>query len=263
MKEIIIDVTNRCFLTCTLCGTNASVDGEKHLSFEKIKKILNYAKDYTVYLGGGCFFCHPDFRTILEYIKQQKGTRIVVDVPMCSETYECICEYPMNKYNYTISVSLWGIGAVHDRLSNSDGYKRLYDFQEIMYRYQGHASYSFVLSNLILSQQYEMKQFISQLKDDDTVYFHRLMPTGRCTKNELPNEQDLICFMNTVKSHHTLFHHTLISKECTAYTDRLFIDWNGNVFGCGWVGDNKSIGNIDDIELSDIQCKKKYICPLL
>ena len=125
MFEIIIDVTNRCFHQCLLCGTGADRTGNISLDAKIIEEIICFVKDQNIflYLGGGCFFCHPEHFRILKYMKTTQAKNIIIDVPPCKEVMDTIQKYPMYEYCYNISTSLWGIGNVHDNLSNSLSFK--------------------------------------------------------------------------------------------------------------------------------------------
>lgn len=49
MKEIIVDVTNACCMSCKLCGTDSVVGGKKHLQKEIIRQILEYSSGEKVF----------------------------------------------------------------------------------------------------------------------------------------------------------------------------------------------------------------------
>ena len=136
------------------------------------------------------------------------------------------------------------------------------ELSEIMHEHQGNAAYSFVLTKDLLMQKNEVMRFIQGLQANDSVYFHHLMPTGRCNNENLPSEKELLSFMNSAISQKVRFHHTLYKTTCPAFSDRIFIDWNGDIFGCGWVGKNKSVGNISELKLNEIKKTGHYCCPL-
>ena len=272
MFEWIIDVTNRCYLQCRLCGTDSDIDGEKSLPVQCILDIMHYAQTHpcSLFLGGGCFFCHPYHEQILLYMKKIQMRGIIIDIPMCEETLESLRRFPMNQYHYTASVSLWGIGETHNTLTRSHGYQYLDQFQKRMRLYQGHSAFSFVITRDLIKQQEEVSAFLETLEEQDSVYFHRLMPTGRCGLDYLPETDAIMKFYDYISSHiyscNIRFHHTILNHSCTAYKDRLFVDWNGDVFGCGWVGKNKPFANLQDISIESVMSLMRkqsgYQCPI-
>ena len=64
------------------------------------------------------------------------------------------------------------------------------------------------------------------------------MPVGRAIKSDIPSIEALKRFSNFMKQKckRTInFHHTIEKNVCKAGIDRLFIDSNGDLYGCGWV----------------------------
>lgn len=273
MYEIIIDCTNQCFMNCKYCGTDSAVHGSQYLDESEIVKLINIANRYhmQVFLGGGCFFCHPDWIEILDY-NRQIGASVYVDVPLTEPVIEALQKYSPEKYNYSPSVSLWGVGKTHDILS---GRKSFYLFDSYQNTVGPDFRCSFVITNDLLNQKEELIAFINKLEHCQQIYFHRLMPTGRCNRDNLPRSADLLCFkediLTCVKFPEILkFHHTLCAQPCRAYRKRIFIDWAGNIFGCGWVDLNsKTIANIKDVDIEEIICQSidgqfdgQIVCPI-
>lgn len=275
MYELIIDCTNRCVMNCIHCGTDSSVNGNRHLDLNIIQSILEMAKLFSarVYLGGGCFFCHPNWKEILN-INKVLNADVVIDVPLEETVLNSIRLYPPQKYNYEVSLSLWGVGTMHDRLSMSKSFHLLSKFFQVL---SDNIHISFVMTRDLLSSSENLITFISNNPKVKSYYFHRLMPTGRCSKSALPNiheievfQQRLLSSLSNTYKLKLRFHHTLYSKKCTAFRERLFIDWNGNIYGCGWVSvHTKPIGNIKNLVLSEIIHDSKSgafemhaLCPL-
>ena len=271
MFEIIVDVTNKCFMQCKYCGTDSSQGGNAFLPAEIIEEILEYAKENScrVYLGGGCFFCHPDYKRLLMYIQAIEVENIIIDVPMHISVLSLLQRYPMSLYNYCISVSLWGTENTHNTLSDSDGWCLIHSFHNEMVQQQGHAAYSFVITKELIEQEDSVVRFLNQLEASCKVYFHRLMPTGRCHSDELPTVSQIRSFSTDIQSRSKIvprFHHTIYGGRCVAYKERIFIDYDGSIYGCGWVGNNKPITNIRKTKVSsllkDIKNYTEYTCPL-
>lgn len=263
MFEVIIDTTDRCFMDCKYCGTNSSINGSKYLEYNKIIEIIVEIKklylDHIIFFGGGCFFCHKDWKKILDANKNINAN-IRIDVPIHSDVLSYLNEYIPSEYNYSASLSLWGVGDVHDDLSRSDSFSMAHIFIETMSKYQDYNYISFVMTKELLEHQEQVLEFIRGLNVSTSVYFHRLMPTGRCSRESLPqqNEVELFCdeILNLNKNRIKItFHHTIGSFSCKAFKNRIFINHDGNVYGCGWVNNNSTnICNIyeNDISITDV-----------
>lgn len=248
MYELIVDCTNKCVSKCTNCGTNSSICGEHHLDLSILKSILTFSKQIPslVYLGGGCFFCHPQWRELLEFNKELKAN-VIIDVPLDRYVLDSITLFPPNEYNYQVSVSLWGIGEVHNKLSGTDSFILFAEYSNLLSQ---NMKVSFVVTRELICCTEEIINFINENPQIKNFYFHRLMPTGRCS-DTLPNVEKIKSFQNQllllIKDTDKLqFHHTLLDTKCKAFRKRLYIDYSGNVYGCGWVSTkNHPIANIN------------------
>lgn len=258
MYELIVDCTNRCVLNCRYCGTDSNSSDEQYLDYDTLEYVLKVAKSMSicVYLGGGCFFCHPNWKEILE-LNLKLNCHIIVDVPLDEKIFCLIQQYPPEKYNYTVSVSLWGIGEIHNQLSRTQHFILFEKYKELL---KSNMRVSFVITNELIDSYSDVIDFINNNKDIK-FYFHRLMPTGRCKYDDLPDFQKIMNFKNEVVSNVNCkdilrFHHTLLSEtfdDCKAYRDRLFIDYKGNIYGCGWVSSNvQPIGFIKQSNLREM-----------
>lgn len=276
MYELIVDCTNRCVLNCRYCGTNSNNSDEQYLDYNTLEYILNVAKSMSVcvFLGGGCFFCHPNWKEILD-LNRKLNCYLIVDVPLDEKVLCSIKQYPPEKYNYTVSVSLWGLGEIHNQLSRTQHFILFEKYKELL---QANMRVSFVITNELIGICNDVIDFINNNKTTK-FYFHRLMPTGRCKFDDLPSFREIISFKNSILynvnyKENLIFHHTLLleaSNDCRAFQNRLFIDCNGNIYGCGWVSDNvQPIGVIKECDLRDMIFKSQngehnsYIkCPLI
>jgi len=73
MKELTIEITNRCSLNCLQCSTRADSSGEIFFSLDKIKEYLEkYSEFEVVRISGGEPFEHPWIDKICKLIKDKK-----------------------------------------------------------------------------------------------------------------------------------------------------------------------------------------------
>ena len=149
-----------------------------------LKSILTFSKQIPslVYLGGGCFFCHPQWRELLEFNKELKAN-VIIDVPLDRYVLDSITLFPPNEYNYQVSVSLWGIGEVHNKLSGTDSFILFAEYSNLLSQ---NMKVSFVVTRELICCTEEIINFINENPQIKNFYFHRLMPTGRCS-DTLPN----------------------------------------------------------------------------
>ncbi len=250
--ELIIDTTNMCFMHCRYCGTNSSTDAKQFLPADSIISAVDtIATEFaspTVFLGGGSFYCHPDHDKILKVVTH-KNAIIKIDLPLHEATIRFLEKYPPSIFNYTVSLSLWGIGAIHDTLSGKETFANFSKLAELVRCNQPELNLSFVLTNELIAQKDELKRFLIAHCDQSNIYFHRLMPSGRCSYADLPSPVAIKTFADDLRNSRLpckiRFHHTIYSNKCVAFCNRLFINYTGNVYGCGWIkADTIPIGNI-------------------
>lgn len=259
MFELIIDTTDKCFMNCKYCGTNSKHNGVSFLDHNKIIEMLSATKkvykDHIIFLGGGCFFCHPNWEKILEANKNIKAN-IRIDVPLHTSLSSYINKYSPLEYNYNVSLSLWGINDLQNNLSGVISFYMFNELISTINKYQKEKYLSFVITKELINQQNEIVDFINKFNDDTYIYFHRLMPTGRSSSRLLPSLTSIRLFCNKIEEKNKSgiklnFHHTIFSNICKAYKDRLFINHDGKVYGCGWIDSKtKHIKDINKENLS-------------
>ncbi len=121
MKELTIEITNKCSLNCLHCSTNAVSNGKLFFSAEQVKKILKEFSDFKkIRLSGGEPFEHPDLKSILSLIKN-KGRKIEI---LSSGVYKR-CELPLKLLRFckiidNIVLSIYGPREIHNKVCNSE-----------------------------------------------------------------------------------------------------------------------------------------------
>jgi len=276
IQELIIDTTNRCPLHCVYCGTDSNAT-MRHLPADTIRTLIVHAKEHdlgAVYLGGGCFFSHPDWRGILA-LNRGVRARLVIDIPPVDAVLDMMALMPPSRYAYTASLSLWGVGECLDDLSRSSSFRNVPSFLDLLNGDTGSARISMVLTRELLEQSQTVIDFLHAESRVASVYFHRLMPVGRARGAALPTRDELRRFMAQMspiagpeRELTVRFHHTLVGEGCRAGRSRLFVDCGGDVYGCGWVGpSSRPVAVADDkrdliAEVDTQGLRVRHLCPL-
>lgn len=246
ISEIIIDTTNRCPFHCKYCGTDSNISNY-FLETNHIKAILeNYnSKEIKIFLGGGYFFFHPDWKHILEYNKEVKAN-LVIDSPLVLNTLNAIREYKLKEFNYEISLSLWGIEDIHNILTNSKSYNNLFILQNELLIQNMPVQLSFVLTKEMIEDIENFKLFLDSIQYKTSIYFHRHMPCGRTQNDDIAKIDSILMFKKIISDYVSekniitvKFHHTLVTDSCYAWENRIFINHNGDIWGCGWINMNE------------------------
>ncbi|MCK5581289.1 MAG: hypothetical protein KAJ18_08450 [Candidatus Omnitrophica bacterium] len=241
-KEIIIDVTSKCVMNCMYCGTTSFSDEISNIDFELFKKIVNslrYLSKTRVFLGGGTFFCHPEWKKMLELIKSNENT-FVIDCPLEKNIINIICKNRPVRFNYFPSISLWGIGDEHDKLCGGNSFGLLDHYIRSHSKWGIPLHLSFVMTKSLIQQVRSLIEFMCKLPLGANIYFHRFMPVGKALGEDLPTMESLQDFKNEVlygisKTAVAKFHHTLDGICKAAGNSRIFINHDGLVYKCGWI----------------------------
>ena len=247
MKEVIIDVTNRCVMNCLYCGTRIIGNSDADINFELFESIVESLRDFcetTVFLGGGTFFCHPQWEELLGLLNGCDQT-FVVDCPIDRNILNKIYANQPGEFNYHPSISLWGVNAVHDELCGKASFHLLSSYIRKQSEWTMPLRLSFVMSKNLIQQTQDVIDFAKLLPTGTCLYFHRLMPIGGGIHANLPSLDSLMHFRKRIVSEINItktvrFHHTL-DNTCRAQSnDRIFINHDGAVYKCGWI-DARSI----------------------
>jgi len=276
ITELIIDTTNRCPMHCVYCGTDSNTTGHD-LPLRTIRTLIEDASVHdlaAVYLGGGCFFSHPHWQEILA-LNREVQARLVIDVPPVEWVLGRVALMPPSQYAYAVSLSLWGVGKCHNLLSKSDSFRNVSSFLDLSQRDTGSAHVSMVLTRELLQQSDAVIDFLCTETRVTHVYFHRLMPVGRAKRAILPDRVELERFVAKMslvggrdRGLAVRFHHTLVGEGCRAGRSRLFVDCQGDVYRCGWVGPTSLPAAVASEErdlIEDVNCRKLHVrhkCPL-
>lgn len=72
MKELTMEITDRCSLNCVQCSTRAGPDGDTFFSVEDVARYLGQFRDFDVVrVSGGEPFEHPELDRIVKFIEGQ------------------------------------------------------------------------------------------------------------------------------------------------------------------------------------------------
>lgn len=247
INEVIIDVTNKCVMNCLYCGTRIIGKDDADIDFELFESLIESLRDFgetTVFLGGGTFFCHPQWEELLGLLNSCDQI-FVIDCPLDRNILNRIYANQPSEFNYHPSLSLWGVNAVHDKLCGKASFHLLSGYMRKQSKWPIPLRLSFVMTKNLIQQTQDIIDFAEQLPTDTCLYFHRLMPIGGGIHAKLPALDSLIHFRNRIVSAINItktvtFHHTL-DDTCRARTNhRIFINHDGRVYKCGWI-DTESI----------------------
>jgi MoaA/NifB/PqqE/SkfB family radical SAM enzyme len=270
MARIVIELTNRCNLSCTHCFDGRhSADGD--LKIEIIQKICQSAKAHGfnhLSFTGGDPTVHPGFIEIIKMVFEA-GYKFgfVTNGQNFTKIYQKILPYCDRLTGITFSLD----GAreeTHDRLRGKGSYRRVIKAVSICVVKDIPFTFNMVITSHNRNELEEMAELATKLRSRGLRFGH-LLPTPLTTVQNLglsPEEQKQVedIVWQIQKSFPIQ-----IAMAPGYYTTNLFpcaplqmeefnIDWRGNVTKCchlsshgGDVGDEDVIGNLSEMSFSE------------
>jgi pyrroloquinoline quinone biosynthesis protein E len=126
-REIDLNITNRCNLSCKYCAYNSSSTEKKELSIQKVFEIIDAAADMGVrdlHITGGEPTLHNDLETIIHYANIHKLNQRLITNGLAIDRYALDRFRKLGLENIMFSVD--GPEHIHDKLRGYTGaYKRV------------------------------------------------------------------------------------------------------------------------------------------
>lgn len=207
MKELTLEITNRCSLNCIQCSTQASEIGTCYWSQNTFEKYLNKFDDFDVVrLSGGEPFEHPSLESFLKQIKEQNKKTIVLSSGTKEKRHFTKNEMQSVKpFLDEIVFSMHGFYDVHERIV-CPGYGKFADnpYWDIMIDSFDHANQAKIYTSfqtVVMNQNFEelddiaksMWMLINSIKRDFNWHLLRFIKQGRglINHNQAINEEKL------------------------------------------------------------------------
>ena len=250
LNDVSLEILQKCLNNCVHCSSNSCPESIEILGLDTIKEILDLGAK-RLCLSGGEPFLHPDIKEIIEYATK-KG--IVLDIYSSGIVGEFGNEKPLSK-EMLCECRKKGLNRIMFNVQAADS--TVYD--SIM-RTQG--KYDLLIQSIInakeceieteihfvpMKQNYEQIDSIIELAEQlgvCCVSFLRLVPHGRAKANKekiMLSEEQLIEVQNKlydIKSKGKKVRIGLplsysdTETKCHAVQEKLYIKFDGSVFGC-------------------------------
>jgi MoaA/NifB/PqqE/SkfB family radical SAM enzyme len=255
MKELTIEITDRCSLNCLFCSTQAGKSGEIFVSPKRITEILNeYPEFKRVRLSGGEPFEHPHLEEIVETIFNSGrecqllscGVKQDKDIP--EKSFTRIAGLVKD-----IVFSYHGFYTDHERIVKpKTPFHKTLPYWDFMMDSVEHAYYSDIpvsFQTVVINQNYgqleSMAKTIAGLKRAMPKFgeWHllRFVPQGRGSKNkdQEPNNEETKHLVDLVENWKHVYPYLKISythafdmKECDCGSEKAVVTVNGEEIPC-------------------------------
>lgn len=270
MSDMVIELTNRCNLSCQHCFDDRHSAGGD-LKVALIEKILKSARTYGIdhiSFTGGEPTLHPEFREILKMVSEG-GYKFgfVTNSWNFTEIYEHILPYRKNLSVITFSLD----GAredTHDRIRRKGSYRKVMKAVSICMLKEIPFTINTVMTSINRGELKEMAELAQKLGSRG-LRFGYLIPTPHnktqaleLTHDEQKQGESVIKELQKTCSMPILMapgHYTTTLLPCSVLQMKEFnIDWRGNLTLCCHLsghGDDAGhydvIGNLDEMPFSE------------
>lgn len=246
MRELTIEITDKCSLNCKHCSTMAGKDKNTFMLVEEIDEYLQkYHKFDLIRFSGGEPFEHPNF---LQILKNTKNLGKIVQVLSCGvKNFRSLPEDLLKQsklYIDEIIFSLHGPEEIHDKIVTSS------EFINFHPPYWDHVIDSYdltTLTNIKSSFQTvlttENYHFLEQMAKEfgyfgKPIHWHilRLVQQGRAKdRSDLYIEPDLEKISKDLMSRYNLiitYTNAFSKKKCDCGSEKMAITCYGEIISC-------------------------------
>ncbi len=265
--KLFINVSNQCNLKCIHCFSDSSPQSKEAMPLEMIKSLISEAATMGVFLiiiGGGEPFMRTDLWEIIAFIRQKgMGVSLTTNGTIFNE--KIITN--LKKYQVRLNVSFDGKPETHDFIRQKKGtFEKTAKNLKIFKNYGLHPTIRYTLMTLNIKDVPFILNFARSMQLPIKV--RRAKPADRAINNNLiitnPSKDyfKAIMLMNKDKNCNVedIMSFTARSKQkilisdsdCGAATRVMFVEANGTINPCSFLGKNFFAGNYHNQSLYDI-----------
>jgi len=281
IDELDLMVTERCNFRCKMCDIWREEYGNKDMSLDMIRKVVD--SEVTVEgiaITGGEPFIREDLREVIDVIIREKSCNISIATNgFFTDRMKILLDEFRTKIN-SISISIDGIGKLHDKIRGIEGTfeNALKSIDLIRLNYPNvrlklkftitKLNYKEILStykyfrerNLFLwiSPAIHNKYYTNKISNDNFIFdddqIHEITEQLDIIYKDLVDNELYFQARFVKRIPEYLRKMDAIDINCRVYETSLFIDVSGNVFSCKHL---PSIGNMNELPLGEIVNSKK------
>ncbi|MBK8241863.1 MAG: radical SAM protein [Saprospiraceae bacterium] len=265
--KLFINVSNHCNLECIHCFSDSSPHHKESMPFDKMKDLINEAANMGVFLiiiGGGEPFMRTDIWEIISLIRE-KGMGVSLTTNGTIISPEIITN--IQKHNVRMNISFDGCEETHDFIRKKQGaFLKTLSTVKILKEAGIKSTIRFTLMTLNIKDVAYMLHLATSLELQ--IKIRRAKPSDRAINNMLlireatPEYYKAIMLMNSDPNCNVedimncsggLKEPLLLSKsDCGAGTRIMFVEADGTISPCTFLGKNFHSGNFYKNSLSEI-----------
>ncbi|GAA0093313.1 subtilosin maturase AlbA [Paraclostridium bifermentans] len=260
--KIDISLTNRCNLHCGYCCTESENSKKfKEMNFEEVKNmidiVLKNLNPRTINLSGGEIFVRNDIYQIISYIRSKFDGCLIISTNGILIKEEKI-DFLVNNID-AINISLDGYN--EETVSKERGRGTFAKVVHLISKLKNKGFDKITLS-LVVSKQTEeyiekFKQLSNELGVESLTRGFVAIGRGKNNYAYVEDKKDSQFFATIKDNHKTGFENTMV---CSAGIKSIFINYDGNVFMCANLQEDKfkicEISEIDELFLEKVSSNK-------
>jgi len=254
LRELFVEVTNRCLLSCIHCSSCACAQASETLSLERLTKLIDDAHDMglkSFTISGGEPFLYPHLTELINYIKSKDLSFNIYTCGILQDDNGKLVSLTDNLLASLLPLgpekiifSMHGSPTIHDQITGYEGAHELTVCsidKAIKYGFQ--VELHCVPMTINLNDIDYVANFANQ-RGLKCLSLLRLVYQGRCLDSLVPTKEDYIELHHNVNNlkekYPDLFIRrgtpfncvTMSGSQCSAGKSKLLISASGEVFPC-------------------------------
>lgn len=262
--KLFIDISNYCNLNCIHCLSDSSSDQHSFLEETLILKVVYECYLHGIFqikIGGGEPLLYPSFWDMISKIRL-----IAPNIRLSFTTNGTILSEEdvakIKEFSCDVSISLDGTEKVHNSIRQGNVYARVLQSIEMLVKQGIYPAVRYTLMDLNLDCIFPIYQYC--LKNGLKLKIRRFKPTSYTQEHLLTYNQkyfatieklrelrdcDIEDIMKKDENSEKVFYR---SHDCGAGFRSIYVDYNGNISPCVFLGNNYIIGNIKSNSIKEL-----------
>lgn len=262
--KLFIDISNYCNLNCIHCLSGSSSTQHSFLEESLILKGVHECYSHGIFqikIGGGEPLLYPNFWDIISKIRL-----IAPNIRLSFTTNGTILNEAdiakIKEFSCDVSVSLDGTEQIHNLIRQGNVYNKVLQSIEMLKKQGVYPAVRYTLMDLNLDCVLSVYHYC--LKNDLKLKIRRFKPTSYTQKHLLLYNQKYFAIIeklrglegcdieDIMKENENIEKVFYCSHDCGAGFRSIYIDYNGNISPCVFLGDNYIIGNISSDSIKEL-----------
>lgn len=269
--KLFLDISNHCNLRCIHCLSESSPLKKVNLNENQILRLVDECYKHGVFqikIGGGEPLLYPNFWDLIRKIRL-----VAPNIRLSFTTNGTILNEEdainIKKFECDVSISLDGTEKIHNFIRRSEIFNKVLCSIDILTKHDIFPTIRYTLMDINLNDVLPIYDYC--IKNGLKIKVRRYKPTAIMEKYLLTYNKEYYSLVNILaglescdiedimKNNQDTEKIFYCSHDCGAGFRSIYIDYNGNISPCVFLGENYIIGNIKHENIKEIWDNSKIL----